>query len=91
MYRSREWLFERIRRDRRVDLTDSPRASAHWYRLSRNTVAKALRCPVPLQRHKPPPRKSVLEPVAGFTNAILREDLRAPTKPLKAAQTDRSS
>lgn len=38
-------------------------ALAQRYKVSRNTVAKALACPVPSGRKKPPPRKSVLEPV----------------------------
>ncbi|MGW0771177.1 IS21/IS408/IS1162 family transposase [Streptomyces sp. NPDC002676] len=76
MYRSREWIFERIRRDRRLDPTVSGRVLAQRYKVSRNTVAKALVCPVPSGRKKPPPRKSVLEPVKGFIDAMLREDLQ---------------
>lgn len=48
---------------------------AQRYKVSRNTVAKALASPVPTGRKKPPPRKSVLEPVKGFIDAMLREDL----------------
>ena len=44
MYRSREWIFERIRRDRRLDPTVSGRVLAQRYEVSRNTVAKALAC-----------------------------------------------
>lgn len=80
MYRSREWIFERIRRDKRLDPTVSGRVLAQRYRVSRNTVAKALVCPVPAKRRKPPPRESVLEPVKGFVDAMLRSDLQAPTK-----------
>lgn len=80
MYRSREWLYERIRRDRRADPSVSARALAQRYRVSRNTVAKALSCPVPLKRKVPPPRKSVLEPVTGFIDAMLRADIDAPRK-----------
>lgn len=75
MYRSREWIFERIRRDRRLDPAVSGRVLAERYKVSRNTVAKALACPVPSRRKKPPPRTSVLEPVKGFIDAMLREDL----------------
>ncbi|MFD9497922.1 ATP-binding protein [Streptomyces sp. NPDC060035] len=39
---------------------------AQRYKVSRNTAAKALASPVPTGRKKPPPRKSVLEPVKGF-------------------------
>lgn len=49
---------------------------AERYKVSRNTVAKALACPVPSGRKKPPPRQSVLEPVKGFIDAMLREDLQ---------------
>lgn len=80
MYRSREWLYERIRRDKRQNPEISGRALAQKYRVSRNTVAKALRYPVPLKRKKPPPRESVLEPVKAFIDAMLREDLSAPKK-----------
>lgn len=80
MYRSREWIFERSRRDRRLDPTVSGRMLAQRYKVSRNTVAKALACPVPAKRKKPPPRQSVLEPVKGFIDAMLREDLAAPKK-----------
>ncbi|MBT2399783.1 IS21 family transposase [Streptomyces sp. ISL-100] len=73
-------MFERIRRDRRLDPTVSGRMVAQRYKVSRNTVAKALSCPVPAKRKKPPPRQSVLEPVKGFIDAMLREDLAAPRK-----------
>jgi transposase len=80
VYRSREWLFERIRRDHRLDPSLSGRALAQRYKVSRNTVAKALASPVPSRRKKPPPRASVLEPVKGFIDAMLREDVKAPKK-----------
>ncbi|MEU5609487.1 IS21 family transposase [Streptomyces sparsogenes] len=80
MHRSREWLYERIRREKRQSPETSGRALARKYRVSRNTVAKALRNPVPLKRKKPPPRESVLEPVKGFIDAMLGEDLAAPKK-----------
>lgn len=50
MYRSREWLYERSRRDRRADPAVSAQASAQRYRVSRNTVAEALASPVPWKR-----------------------------------------
>ncbi|MGW2872043.1 DUF6000 family protein [Kitasatospora sp. NPDC001225] len=79
MHRSREWLFERIRRAKR-ELGLSGRELAVRFKVSRNTVEKALESPVPPKRKSPPPRKSVLEPVKGFIDAMLREDLDAPTK-----------
>ncbi|MFJ7278485.1 hypothetical protein [Kitasatospora sp. NPDC098663] len=79
MHRSREWLFERIRRARREHGL-SGRELAVRFKVSRNTVKKALESPVPPKRKSPPPRKSVLEPVKGFIDAMLREDLDAPSK-----------
>ncbi|WPB96122.1 IS21 family transposase [Streptomyces malaysiensis] len=73
-------MFERIRRDHRTDPTLSGRALAQRYKVSRNTVAEALRAPVPKERKKPPPRQSVLEPVKGVIDAMLREDVNAPRK-----------
>ncbi|MFG2910252.1 hypothetical protein ACGF13_35035 [Kitasatospora sp. NPDC048286] len=61
----RELLFEKIRRDRRQDPMVSGRQLALRYKVSRNTVAEALRSPVPRTRKKPEPRTSVLEPVKG--------------------------
>ncbi|MFG2694443.1 hypothetical protein [Kitasatospora sp. NPDC048407] len=43
-------------------------------------MKKALESPVPPKRKAPPPSKSVLEPVKGFIDAMLREDLDAPAK-----------
>ncbi|MFD0278544.1 IS21 family transposase [Kitasatospora sp. NPDC127111] len=79
MHRSREWLFERIRRAKREQGL-SGRELAVRFKVSRNTVKKALESPVPPKRKSPPPRKSVLEPVKGFIDAMLREDLDAPAK-----------
>ncbi|WP_420707002.1 IS21 family transposase [Streptomyces sp. NRRL F-2664] len=78
MHRSREWLFEKIRRARREQGL-SGRELAARFKVSRNTVRKALESPVPPRRKAPPPRQSVLEPVKGFIDA-LREDLDAPAK-----------
>ncbi|MBV6703012.1 HTH domain-containing protein [Kitasatospora aureofaciens] len=79
MHRSREWLFERIRQAHREQGL-SGRELAVRFKVSRNTVRKALESPVPPRRKAPPPRKSVLEPVKGFIDAMLREDLDAPAK-----------
>ncbi|MEU1312742.1 ATP-binding protein [Streptomyces cinnamoneus] len=43
MHRSREWLYEWIRRDKRQNPETPGRAWAPKYRVSRNTMAKALR------------------------------------------------
>ncbi|MFD9594050.1 hypothetical protein ACFWA9_15000 [Kitasatospora sp. NPDC059973] len=79
MPRSREWLFERIRQAHREQGL-SGRELAARFKVSRNTVKKALESPVPPKRKSPPPRKSVLEPVKGVIDAMLREDLDAPAK-----------
>ena len=79
MYRSREWLYERICGDRRSDPTVSARALTQRYRVSRNTVAQVLASLVPL-KWKKPPRKRVLELVAGVVHALMREDVDALRK-----------
>ncbi|MFJ9775750.1 hypothetical protein ACIRVF_31675 [Kitasatospora sp. NPDC101157] len=76
----RELLFEKIRRDRRQDPTVSGRQLALRYKVSRNTVAEALRSPVPKKRKKPEPRLSVLEPVKARIDEMLWADLEAPRK-----------
>ncbi|WP_406166050.1 ATP-binding protein [Streptomyces sp. NBC_00996] len=43
MHRSREWLYERFSQDKRQNPEMPVRALAQKYRVSRNTVAKALR------------------------------------------------
>ncbi len=77
---SREELFERVRRDRRVDPSVSVRELARRYGLGRHTVRAALAGAVPSPRKAPPPRSSVLSPAMGFIDAMLREDLVAPRK-----------
>ncbi|WP_037599799.1 IS21 family transposase [Streptacidiphilus rugosus] len=76
---SREVLFERIRRAEREQGL-SGRELAAQFKVSRNTVKRALDCPVPPKRKPPAPRPSVLEPVKSFIDAMLREDLDAPAK-----------
>ncbi|WP_238431522.1 IS21 family transposase [Streptomyces cavernae] len=80
MGKSRAWLFEQIRRDRRADASVSGRALAKRYGVSRRTVRDALAMPVPPERKKPPPRASVLTPVAAEIDAMLRSDIEAPRK-----------
>nr|WP_274919312.1 IS21 family transposase [Streptomyces sp. WZ-12] len=72
-------MFEKIRQAQREQGL-SGRALAVRFKVSRNTVRKALASPVPPKRKKPPPRPSVLEPVKGFIDAMLREDVNAPSK-----------
>lgn len=73
-------LFERIRRDRRLDPEVSVRTLAERYRVHRRTVREALERAVPKQRRKPPPRRSKLEPAYGWIDDMLRADLAAPRK-----------
>jgi transposase len=78
---SRVELFERVRRDRRVDPGVSVRELARRHGVHRRTVREAL------ASAEPPPRKTsarsrtlVLEPAMGWIDAMLREDLQAPRK-----------
>lgn len=79
MHRSREVLHERIRQARREQGL-SGRELAARFKVSRRTVRHAMESPVPPKRKSPPPQPSVLEPVKGFMDAMLREDLDAPPK-----------
>ncbi|MFF2406979.1 HTH domain-containing protein [Streptomyces sp. NPDC058092] len=79
MHRSPEVLFERIRRAHREQGL-SGRELAARFKVSRRTVRQAITSPLPPRRKSPPPRPSVLEPVKGFIDAMLREDLDAPPK-----------
>ncbi|WP_438802013.1 IS21 family transposase, partial [Actinospica durhamensis] len=77
---SREEIFERVRRDRRVDPSVSVRELARRYGLGRPTVRAALNGAVPAPRKPVSPARSVLAPVAVFIDAMLREDVAAPRK-----------
>ncbi|BEL12836.1 hypothetical protein Q0Z83_110270 [Actinoplanes sichuanensis] len=74
-------LFERIRRDRRLEPEISQRELARRYGVHRRTVREALHSPVPPPRKKPSKtRASVLGPAMDWIDAMLREDLSAPRK-----------
>jgi transposase len=74
-------LFERIRRDRRLDPEVSQRELARRYGVHRRTVRAALQAAVPPPRKKPSKSRAlVLEPVMDWIDAMLREDLNAPRK-----------
>lgn len=77
---SRVDLFERIRRDRRLDPDVSARVLAKRYRVSRNTVTMALASAFPPPRAAMPGRASALTPMMGVIDEWLREDLTAPAK-----------
>jgi transposase len=78
---SRVDLFERIRRDRRVEPGVSVRELSRRHGVHRRTVREALASAVPAERKKPArPRSLVLEPVMGWIDQVLREDLAAPRK-----------
>jgi transposase len=78
---SRVELFERIRRDRRVDPEVSIRELGRRYGVHRRTVRAALAAAVPAPRRQPERRRArVLDPAAGWIDAMLREDLTAPRK-----------
>lgn len=80
MVLSRVELFERIRRDRRVDPQVSVRMLARRYEVHRRTVRQALETAVPPERKPLPRRRQLLEPAMGWIDEILREDLTAPPK-----------
>jgi hypothetical protein len=78
---SRVDLFERIRRDRRIDPGVSVRELARRHGVHRRTVREALVSAVPPERKKPArTRALVREPAMGGIDAMLREDLAAPRK-----------
>lgn len=77
---SRIELFERIRRDRRLDPDVSARVLAVRYRVSRRTVAAALAAALPPPRAAMPVRVSVLTPMMSVIDGWLRDDLTAPRK-----------
>jgi transposase len=74
-------LFERIRRDKRLDPGVSQRELARRHGVHRRTVRLALGRAVPPER-KPLARSRalLLEPVADHIDAMLRVDLTAPRK-----------
>jgi transposase len=78
---SRVQLFERIRRDHRLEPGVSMRELARRHGVHRRTVREALGSALPPERKKPARTRTLaLEPVAGFIDAMLREDLAAPRK-----------
>jgi transposase len=78
---SRVDLFERIRRDRRLEPGISQRELARRYGVHRRTVREALTSAVPPPRKKPSKSRAlVLEPAMDWIDAMLREDLNAPRK-----------
>lgn len=77
---SRIEIFERIRRDRRLDPDVSARVLAARYRVSRRTVAAALTTALPPPRAPMPVRVSVLTPMMSVIDGWLRDDLTAPRK-----------
>jgi hypothetical protein len=78
---SRVEIFERIRRDHRLEPGVSVRELARRHGVHRRTVREALGSALPPARRKPArTRMLVLGPVTGFIDAMLREDLAAPRK-----------
>jgi transposase len=78
---SRVDLFERIRRDHRVEPGVSVRELSRRHGVHRRTVREALASAVPPERKQPARTRSlVLEPAMGWIDQILREDLAAPRK-----------
>ncbi|MFH8369608.1 hypothetical protein [Streptomyces sp. NPDC018031] len=76
MYRSREWVLDRIRQDHRSNPHLAVQVLASRHRVSRSTVAEALSLTLPAP--EPRRRQSVLTPVRAAIDRMLLEDLRGP-------------
>ncbi|MFI8370929.1 IS21 family transposase [Streptomyces sp. NPDC085466] len=72
-------LFERIRRDRRLE-NASVRELARRYAVHRLVVRQALDSALAPQRKEPVMRRSALDPAKGWIDEMLRSDLTAPPK-----------
>ncbi|MET8927304.1 IS21 family transposase [Streptomyces sp. NPDC004623] len=72
-------LFERIRRDRRLE-DASVRSLARRYGVHRRVVRQALDSALPPQRKAPVTRRTALDPAKGWIDDMLRSDLTAPPK-----------
>jgi hypothetical protein len=80
-------LFERIRRDRRLNPEISQRELARRHGVHRRTVRSALGTAVPPERRKPARLRSLLlDPVTEHIDAMLRADLSAPRKQRHTSQ-----
>jgi len=78
---SRIQLFEKIRRDRRLEPDVSQRELGRRYNVHRRTVRAALESAIPPTRKKPArTRTHAVDPAAIWIDAMLREDLTAPRK-----------
>lgn len=72
-------LFERIRRDRRLE-NASIRELGGRYTVHRRVVRQALDSALPPKRKEPVMRRSALYPAKGWIDEMLRSDLTAPPK-----------
>jgi len=78
---SRIELFEKIRRDRRLEPDVSQRELSRRYNVHRRTVRAALESALPPPRKKPArTRVHAVDPAAVWIDLMLREDLTAPRK-----------
>jgi len=73
-------LYERIRRDRRVEPDVSIRELSRRYRVHRRDVRAALASPIPPARKTPERAAPALGPYEEIIRGWLREDLDAPVK-----------
>ncbi|MEU1623409.1 hypothetical protein ABZ479_39720 [Streptomyces sp. NPDC005722] len=76
MYRERDWILDRIRKDHRLRPDTPLQQLAMRHRVSLAIVAEALSLPSPVRRHLP--RTLLLEPVSDAIDRMLRQDLDAP-------------
>jgi transposase len=77
---SRIELFERIRRDRRIDPSVSQRELMKRHGVSRKTVVQALSSALPPPRKPVTGRPRAVAPVQAFIDEMLRSDVTAPKK-----------
>ncbi|MCK8678281.1 MULTISPECIES: hypothetical protein [Streptomyces] len=78
MYRSREWILERIRRDHERAPETGLQELAMRYKVSRAVVAEALSLPLPERRARR--RSSVLDPVKPAIELMLLQELEAAAR-----------
>lgn len=78
MYRSREWVLDRIRGDHRRSPQTPLHVLASRHRVSQRVVAEALALDLPERARRP--RRGLLAPVRPAIDLMLAEDLRRPAR-----------
>ncbi|MBM9617604.1 hypothetical protein [Streptomyces zhihengii] len=78
MYRSREWILDRIRGDHRRSPHTPLQVLASRHRVSQRMVAEALALDLPYRARRP--RHGLLAPVRPAIDRMLTEDLHRPPR-----------